>query len=218
VTAVKTSSDPVKRAGVLDLDGAVLALETAWPFPSSGNSKTISRDPAVPEAIRSWAETKGMIARSFSMGYKQVRRFQLPCVLEVNPVGSTGNLCLVIESVDDDVYTFVAPDGRREQAPLGNLDSIWHGRTTIFSPALPNKRPLTIGATGKNVRKLQAKLRQLGYPIKNVDGRFGQSTRKALRQFQKDFRLEPDGIHGPRSMAVLYQLEEHHVNSARNVR
>lgn len=53
------------------------------------------------------------------------------------------------------------------------------------------------GARGDLVKQLQTKL-QVG-----VDGNFGPATEAALRQFQRDNRLVPDGIVGPRTWAAL---------------
>lgn len=214
IQRVKSYSDSVDWAGVLDLDGAIQALTKAWPVPARGKSDAGSGDSAVPRAFHSWSGDRGVLAMSFFMGYKHIRRFRLPFVLKVQSAGSSENSYLVIDSMDDDGYTYVMPDGRKQRAPRDNLGRIWSGSTIIFPPALPDERPFTMGVKGKDVRTLQARLQRLGYPVEEVDGRFGPVTRKAFKQFQKDFNLEPDGIPGPRSMAVLYQLEKHGIDTA----
>jgi hypothetical protein len=208
IERIKPYADSMDWPPALDLEGAIQALAKAWPFPPGDKIQTGSGDSAVPEALHSWSRERGVLAMCFSMDYQQIRRFRLPFVLEVQPTGSPENCYLVIDSMDDDGYTYVMPDGRKQKAPRGNLGKIWSGRTIIFSPALLEKRPLTIGARGEEIRTLQATLQRLGYSVKEVDGRFGPITQKAFKQFQKDFNLEPDGVAGPRSMAVLYQLEK----------
>ena len=56
------------------------------------------------------------------------------------------------------------------------------------------------GMSGAPVKRLQAKL-GIG-----ADGIFGSGTEKAVRDFQKSHGLAADGIAGPRTMALLYQM------------
>ena len=61
------------------------------------------------------------------------------------------------------------------------------------------------GNKGDWVAVLQQKLMLLGYelPHYGVDGDFGAETEKAVKQFQKDRGLNPDGIVGPKTWAAL---------------
>jgi peptidoglycan hydrolase-like protein with peptidoglycan-binding domain len=63
-------------------------------------------------------------------------------------------------------------------------------------PALPTLRR---GSTGKFVKQLQAKLQI------EVDGFFGPMTETAVRAFQRDNGLVPDGIVGPKTWALFSQ-------------
>jgi N-acetylmuramoyl-L-alanine amidase len=49
---------------------------------------------------------------------------------------------------------------------------------------------------------LQKKLDLLGYRS-DIDGIFGKYTRGVVKQFQADFGLNPDGVVGPKTWAVL---------------
>ena len=60
------------------------------------------------------------------------------------------------------------------------------------------------GSRGKNVVKLQSKLKNLGYDVGSVDGRFGPRTKKALKEFQRDNGLVSDGIAGSRTWGKVY--------------
>jgi len=59
------------------------------------------------------------------------------------------------------------------------------------------------GSSGPTVRKLQRKLKKLGFNPGPIDGIFGKKTRAALIRFQKSRRLIADGIAGPQTLAVL---------------
>jgi N-acetylmuramoyl-L-alanine amidase len=60
--------------------------------------------------------------------------------------------------------------------------------------------------TGDDVAELQTQLVELGYPLARVDGVFADSTAQALRNFQRDYGLLPDGICGPATLRALRQL------------
>ncbi len=59
------------------------------------------------------------------------------------------------------------------------------------------------GSTGASVQLLQLALNRAGYGPLAVDGRFGPGTREALRRFQTDTGLRPDGIAGPATHRAL---------------
>ncbi len=60
-----------------------------------------------------------------------------------------------------------------------------------------------IGSRGQEVRQIQQKLKELGLYTGSVDGIFGTSTQKAVRQFQKNCGLTVDGIAGPKTLLYL---------------
>ena len=60
--------------------------------------------------------------------------------------------------------------------------------------------------TGDDVAELQTKLMELGYPLTRADGVFGLATADALRRFQREYGLVPDGICGPATLRALRQL------------
>ena len=72
----------------------------------------------------------------------------------------------------------------------------------VAKPTLKN------GNIGAEVTKLQKDLNYLGFKGKNgkkltVDGEFGTNTTYALKQFQKKYKLEVDGIYGAASCATM---------------
>jgi hypothetical protein len=60
--------------------------------------------------------------------------------------------------------------------------------------------PLT---SGPDVLALQERLAELGYPVGDLDGRYGPATATAVRAFQRDQGLEADGVAGPATRAAL---------------
>lgn len=60
-----------------------------------------------------------------------------------------------------------------------------------------------LGSTGTEVKKIQTKLKSLGYYKKSVDGIYGTGTRDAVIQFQKACGIRVDGIAGKQTLAYL---------------
>lgn len=59
------------------------------------------------------------------------------------------------------------------------------------------------GTQGEEVRQVQQKLAEMGYPVGSVDGIFGDRTEQAVRAFQREHGLTVDGIAGPATLAAL---------------
>lgn len=66
------------------------------------------------------------------------------------------------------------------------------------------------GMVGEDVRKLQARLIELGYdlPKYGADGEYGSETVAAVKEFQADRGLDADGIAGEKTLAALYAGQE----------
>ena len=60
-----------------------------------------------------------------------------------------------------------------------------------------------LGSRGEEVRKIQTKLKSLGYYKGSVDGIYGTETRNAVKAFQKNCGITADGIAGPKTLKFL---------------
>ncbi len=60
-----------------------------------------------------------------------------------------------------------------------------------------------VGSRGDEVRKIQKKLKQLGYYNGTVDGIYGNNTKNAVIAFQKNCGITADGIAGPKTLLYL---------------
>ncbi|WP_442499619.1 glycoside hydrolase family protein [Methylobacter sp. sgz302048] len=61
------------------------------------------------------------------------------------------------------------------------------------------------GSKGEDVKHLQEELNKAGFVLK-ADGKFGAKTDSALRLYQRRMGLLPDGIAGPRTIAILKKV------------
>lgn len=59
------------------------------------------------------------------------------------------------------------------------------------------------GSRGSEVRNIQSRLRSWGYNVGAVDGIYGAKTEAAVKQFQRNNNLTPDGIAGPATLAKI---------------
>ena len=71
-------------------------------------------------------------------------------------------------------------------------------RVLSFDPLAP--------MTGDDISKLQEVLQELGFFDTRVDGHFGPLTDAAVREYQINYGLEPDGICGPVTVRALSYL------------
>ncbi len=67
--------------------------------------------------------------------------------------------------------------------------------------------PLSSGASGDRVADMQRRLQQLGYYSGSIDGQFGPGTKNAVTAFQKQNKLDADGVAGPKTLEKLYSDE-----------
>lgn len=87
--------------------------------------------------------------------------------------------------------------GPRTRAALGAL-----GRPLL------GQRELLAGAAGWDVSALEFQLQRFGLPHREVDGHFTVATAAALRRFQSERGLTPDGIAGKRTFQALVVLAQ----------
>ncbi len=60
-----------------------------------------------------------------------------------------------------------------------------------------------LGSRGDEVRRIQQKLKNLGYYKGTVDGIYGAATQKAVKAFQKNCGITADGVAGPKTLKFL---------------
>ena len=73
---------------------------------------------------------------------------------------------------------------------------------TIWPPRMIDK-----SMSGKDVTVLQAILDARGYKTE-TDGVIGEATDQAIRQFQREHDLDPDGVVGPLTWRKILSMED----------
>lgn len=76
----------------------------------------------------------------------------------------------------------------------------------LFADDAPVKEDITLraGDSGDAVKKLQARLIELGYLTGSADGSFGSATQAAVMAFQSAAGLTADGVAGESTQSALY--------------
>lgn len=82
---------------------------------------------------------------------------------------------------------------------LGGIGMIAAIRTVDGSISTLSK----MGSRGEEVRRIQQKLKSMGYYTGSVDGIYGTQTQSAVRRFQRDNGLVVDGIAGSKTLSYL---------------
>lgn len=72
------------------------------------------------------------------------------------------------------------------------------------APESSSSSTLKVGSTGSEVKKLQQRLKDLGYLKGSADGDFGTATETAVKNFQANNGLEVDGKAGPATLTKVY--------------
>ncbi|MGN0571432.1 MAG: spore cortex-lytic enzyme [Candidatus Fimenecus sp.] len=82
---------------------------------------------------------------------------------------------------------------------LGSIGTIAAVKTNENSVSTLSK----MGSRGDEVRRIQEKLKSMGYYTGSVDGIYGTQTQSAVKKFQRDNGLDVDGIAGPKTLSYL---------------
>jgi hypothetical protein len=112
---------------------------------------------------------------------------------------------LVIKNTSDKGATAIDADGKEQIVDRDFIINNWGGEVSWVYPMPKRTATLVQGAGAPEVLELQKALNGVGYIIE-ATGIYDQATFQEIMKFQKDFDLHVDGIAGPRTRALLYQM------------
>jgi general secretion pathway protein A len=142
----------------------------------------------------------------FSGNLGQLRRMDLPAILEVTQTRGSGRRYIAVTGLDSD-RVMISPSilGRNELAN-SELESIWGGRGYILWRNYDAIPLLATGGTkGVGIEKLQQMLKDLALLHQEPTGSMDRPTVAAVRSFQQSQGVMADGQVGGQTLLLLYR-------------
>ncbi len=103
-----------------------------------------------------------------------------------------------------DAYVTLAREQQASPTPTAFTGSVLAVTLNPGDTPTPTQLVLKPGVKSDEVTKLQTKLKELGYLSGEVDGQYGPGTAEAVKLFQEQTGLAPDGVAGNATLTTLY--------------
>ncbi len=113
---------------------------------------------------------------------------------------------LLVKNATPDGAILLNADGKQRPVTRDFILKHWGGEVSWVYPE-ENGIPLKMGMASAKVLSVQEGLIQLGYLMRPT-GNYDKQTAEEVKRFQEDFGLTADGVCGPQTMALLYQMQD----------
>jgi general secretion pathway protein A len=136
--------------------------------------------------------------------WAQVRALNRPAILSLTD--DHGQRHRVVLSALDDRFATLDLGEHNERVPLDELSRDWFGEfTVVWKPKTVNTRPLSLGMRGDEVRWLRRSLNALQGAASDPENGdvYDEELAIAVQNFQREHRLNVDGIAGVQTQVVL---------------
>jgi general secretion pathway protein A len=136
--------------------------------------------------------------------WTQVRTLNRPAILTLTDDRGQRHR-VVLSSLDDKTATLNLGE-HNEKVLLDDLSRDWFGEfTVVWKPKTSHTRPLSVGMQGDEVRWLRRSLNALGGGASDPEHAdvYDQELAIAVQNFQREHRLNVDGIAGVQTQVVL---------------
>jgi general secretion pathway protein A len=163
-----------------------------------GSALTTDKNPCV-QAARA-----GLACLSDRGSWGQLRALNRPAILALND--DHGGIARVVLTALDDDYATLALGEKGQRIPLSEISRYWMGDfTLVWKPKITKPRELSLGMKGEEVRWLRRSLAAVRGAAESLDPLdvYDQSLAIAVQNFQRDHRLNADGIAGLLTQVVL---------------
>jgi general secretion pathway protein A len=163
-----------------------------------GTAMTDDRDPC------GQAQKAGLACLDQRGSWAQVRALNRPAILTLTD--AQGQKHRVVLSALDERYATLDLGEQNERVPLDEVSRDWFGDfTVVWKPKTPRTRLLSLGMQGDEVRWLRRSLNALNGTAADPDRSdvYDQALAVAVQNFQREHRLNADGIAGLQTQVVL---------------
>jgi general secretion pathway protein A len=136
--------------------------------------------------------------------WAQVRALNRPAILTLTD--DRGQRHRVVLSALDDQFATLNLGEHDQRVPLEELSRDWFGEfTVVWKPKTVNTRPLSLGMRGDEVRWLRRSLNALQGAASDPEhgDLYDEELAIAVQNFQREHRLNVDGIAGIQTQVVL---------------
>ncbi len=136
--------------------------------------------------------------------WAQVRALNRPAILTLTD--DHGQRHRVVLSALDDRFATLDLGEHNQRVPLDEVSRDWFGEfTVVWKPKTARTRPLSLGMKGDEVRWLRRSLNALKGAASdpNTDDVYDEQLAIAVQNFQREHRLNVDGIAGIQTQVVL---------------
>jgi len=194
------SRSPVSLNALLEANSANTTDAAAYRRLLSlwGTAMTDDRDPC------GQAQKAGLACLEQRGSWAQVRTLNRPAILTLTD--DQGRKARVVLSALDDATATLNLGEHDERVPLDEVSRDWFGEfTVIWKPKTQRARPLSMGMRGDEVRWLRRSLNALhGAAADPEHGDvYDEQLAIAVQNFQREHRLNVDGIAGLQTQVVL---------------
>ena len=200
VTRAAVPQATMSLSALLAANGATTGDATAFRRLLSlwGSAMTDDRDPC------GQAKKAGLACLEQKGSWAQVRALNRPAILTLTD--DHGQRHRVVLSALDDQFATLALGEHGERVPLDEVSKYWFGDfTVVWKPQTIHTRPLSLGMHGDEVRWLRRSLNALrgdAAPLEHGDI-YDDQLAVAVQNFQREHRLNVDGIAGLQTQVVL---------------
>jgi general secretion pathway protein A len=181
-------------AAITDLDGAYSRLFALW----SARYVPGSED-ACSQSLR-----QGLECLNQRGDIELLRAFNRPAILPLVDAGGAVHQTVVTQLRGSQAELLIGAVAH--EVSIADLQQHWSGDfQLLWKPQQLDTRSLTMGMRGEPVRHLQARLREwAGVTAPATDTDFFDATvERLVQQFQRQHGLQPDGVAGPQTQAML---------------
>ena len=163
-----------------------------------GTALSSDKSPCI-EAMRN-----GLACLTDKGSWGQLRALNRPAILSLNDEQG-GSYRVVLTALDDD-YATLALGEHDQRVPLAEVSRYWMGDfTLVWKPRVNPTQELSMGMRGEQVKWLRRSLEAVRGGSVSIDPLdvYDQALAIAVQNFQRDHRLNVDGIAGLQTQVVL---------------
>jgi len=157
------------------------------------------------EFFRLAAKQRSFMCIRIEGNFNDLRKHNLPTVLELYSLGGLSPKFVTISEIDDTTITLLKDAGTTLAIPIEEMEIYWSGTAYLIWKNFFNYTGvIPVNSSRDSIVTLKIHLRRLGFDSVTISPFYDESALAAVREVQKRNDLKIDGIVGPVTMIALY--------------